>query len=314
MQGMRQTTSHILMVRPVAFNYNTQTAKDNHYQIASDASEATAIQQKALAEFDAFVEKLTKAGVDVIVVEDTAEPITPDSIFPNNWVSFHQDGTVMLYPMSAPNRREERRPDIIEHLKKKGFQVTQTVDMSGSEEEGRFLEGTGSLVLDRQHCIAYACLSHRTHPDLLTMWAIQTGYRTVSFDAVQDVGAVEYPIYHTNVMMSVGTKLAIVCAESVKDPLEREQLIASLTDTGKHVVTITQAQKLHFAGNMLEVADRDGNPIMVMSTQAYESLDAEQLAQISMFATILHSDIRTIEVYGGGSARCMMAEVFLPYG
>jgi hypothetical protein len=307
-----QTTSHILMIRPVAFGFNEQTAANNHYQTPAEEAEAEGIQKRALAEFDVTVQKLREAGVHVTVVEDTPIPHTPDSIFPNNWVSFHEDGTVILYPMFAPNRRQERSMDVIEELKKTGCQVSQVIDMSGSENEGRFLEGTGSMVLDRANRIAYACLSERTHPDVLAMWAAQTGYRTVTFDAVQDVNGEPMPIYHTNVMMSVGTDLAIVCADAVRDNFQREQLLASLADTGKHIVTITEEQKNHFAGNMLEVSDSKGNPVMVMSTQAHNSLDANQLGRISTFCSIVHSDISTIETYGGGSARCMMAEVFLP--
>jgi len=307
-----QTTSHILMIRPVAFGFNEQTAATNHYQTASAEAEKDAIQAKALAEFDAMVKKLRAEGVQVTVVEDTPTPHTPDSIFPNNWVSFHEDGTVILYPMFALNRRQERRMDVINALKKAGSQVSQVIDMSGSENEGRFLEGTGSMVLDRANRIAYACLSERTHPDVLAMWAAQTGYRTVTFDAVQDVNGEPMPIYHTNVMMSVGTDLAIVCADAVRDSFQREQLLASLADTGKHIVTITEEQKCHFAGNMLEVTDSKGSPIMVMSTQAHSSLDANQLGRIGTFCSIIHSDISTIETLGGGSARCMMAEVFLP--
>lgn len=300
------------MIHPVAFGFNEQTAANNHYQTAAQQSETQAIQRRALAEFDAMVEKLREAGIQVTVVEDTPSPHTPDSIFPNNWVSFHEDGTVMLYPMYALNRRQERRMEIIENLKTDGFQVSQLIDMSGSEDEGRFLEGTGSMVLDRANRIAYACLSERTHPDVLAIWAAQTGYRTVTFDAVQDVNGEPMPIYHTNVMMSVGTDLAIVCAEAVRDSFQREQLLASLADTGKHIVTITEEQKNHFAGNMLEVCDAKGNPIMVMSSQAFGALDSNQLDRISTFCSIVHADISTIETYGGGSARCMMAEVFLP--
>lgn len=309
-----QTTSHILMIRPVAFNFNPQTAEDNHYQVEAGRDEGAAIQQQALKEFDAFVEVLQEAGVDVTVVDDTPEPLTPDSIFPNNWVSFHDDGTVILYPMAAPNRRLERRTDILDTLRSRGFVISQVIDMSGSEDDGRFLEGTGSLVLDRTAMVAYSCLSQRTHPDLLAQWAAQTGYATVSFGAVQDVRGELLPIYHTNVMMSVGKELAVVCADSVKDAAQREELLATLRVTGKDVMLITEEQKSQFAGNMLEVVGTGGGAVMAMSTQAYESLSSKQVAQISLYAKIVHADLRTIETYGGGSARCMMAEVFLPKG
>lgn len=307
-----QTTSHILMIRPVAFGFNEQTAVDNHYQVEAGREQAEDIHRRALAEFDRFVQMLTEAGVEVTVVNDTLDPHTPDSIFPNNWVSFHDDGTVILYPMCAPNRRQERRMDIIERLKSQGFRVSQVIDMSGSETEGRFLEGTGSLVLDRENMVAYACLSQRTNEDLVAQWAAQTGFAPVTFDAVQEVDGAYLPIYHTNVMMSVGSELAVVCAESVMDGLQREEMLAALKATGKHIVLISMEQKASFAGNMLEVSSSDGRPLMVMSTQAFESLAEGQRAVIGKYCDILHSDIRTIETHGGGSARCMMAEVFLP--
>ncbi|MCF8257735.1 MAG: amidinotransferase [Flavobacteriales bacterium] len=307
-----QTTSHILMIRPVAFGFNEQTATDNHYQVQAKDQEAHVIQAKALAEFDRFVEVLTEADVEVTVVDDTRQPHTPDSIFPNNWVSFHDDGTVILYPMCAPNRRQERRTDILDTVAQTGCTISQVIDMSGAEQDGRYLEGTGSLVLDRENLIAYSCLSQRTHPDLLAQWAAQTGYVTITFDAVQDVQGELLPIYHTNVMMSVGTELAIVCADSVKDPVQREELLATLQATGKHAIRISEDQKNHFAGNMLEVRSRSGKSLMVMSSQAFGSLEHEQVAAIRAFCDIVHSDLLTIETFGGGSARCMMAEVFLP--
>jgi len=307
-----QTTSHLLMIRPVAFGFNEQTATDNHYQVEANDGEQGQIQARALAEFDRFVEVLTKAGVHVTVVEDTPEPHTPDSIFPNNWISFHDDGTVILYPMCAPNRRQERRQDILERLRTDGFQISQVLDMTGSEQDGRFLEGTGSLVLDRDSLIAYACLSQRTHVDVLAQWSAQTGYATVTFDALQGVDGELLPIYHTNVMMSVGSELAVVCVDSVKDPQQREELLATLRATGKQTIVISEQQKHSFAGNMLEVRNDAGTPLMVMSTQAFQSLEDAQVANIKAFCDIVHSDLATIETYGGGSARCMMAEVFLP--
>jgi hypothetical protein len=309
---MAQTTSNILMIRPVAFNYNAQTAENNYYQTAADASQADSIQSLALVEFNTFVATLEEAGVDVLVVDDTPEPPTPDSIFPNNWVSFHEDGSIFLYPMFAPNRRQERRMDVLDQLRLADYRITQIVDMTDSEEEGRYLEGTGSLVLDRENRIAYACISVRTHADLLAQWAAQTGYRTVTFDAMQNVNGELLPIYHTNVMMSVGTEIAIVCADSVKDAVQREELLSTLKKTGKHIVLISEEQKHEYAGNMLEVKNKDGQPLMVMSSQAYHSLSKQQVAEIEAFCSIVHSDIRTIETYGGGSARCMMAEIFLP--
>ncbi|TNF26095.1 MAG: amidinotransferase [Bacteroidetes bacterium] len=300
------------MIRPVAFAMNAETAKDNHYQNQQAGISETKAQEEALKEFDAFVEKLRDAGVNVIVVEDTPEPRTPDSIFPNNWVSFHENGLVVLYPMCAENRRLERREDILERLKEKGFKISETLDYSPSESDGLFLEGTGSLVLDRENLIAYACISQRTNEMLLKDWGEQLGYEVVSFRALQDVDGQLLPIYHTNVMMSVGEEIAIICADSIKDQAERNAVITKLEQTRKTIVYITEDQKSSFAGNMLQVVNSSGEKIMVMSTQAFESLTAEQKTEIEKTNRILHSSLTTIETLGGGSARCMMAEVFLP--
>lgn len=300
------------MIRPVAFAMNAQTANDNHYQDQDAAITAQQAQANALKEFDAFVEKLRAAGVNVMVVEDTLEPATPDSIFPNNWVSFHETGMVVLYPMFAENRRLERRDDIIQTLKDKGFTVRETLDYSPSESDGFFLEGTGSLVLDRQNLIAYACQSKRTNEVLLHDWAQQLGYKAVVFRAFQHLRGAMVPIYHTNVMMSVGEEIAIVCADVIRDDTERKEVLTALQQSGKHLIYISEDQKLHFAGNMLQVVNADGEKLMVMSTQAYESLTPQQIAEIEKTNRIVHSPLTTIETLGGGSARCMMAEVFLP--
>ena len=300
------------MIRPVAFAMNAETAQDNHYQNQEAGLSSNQAQEAALKEFDEFVTKLRDAGVNVMVVEDTPEPPTPDSIFPNNWVSFHENGMVVLYPMAAENRRTERRDDILETLKSSGFRINETLDYSPSESDGFFLEGTGSLVLDRENLIAYACLSQRTNDVLLNDWATQLGYKVVSFHASQDVDGEFLPIYHTNVMMSVGDEIAILCADSIKDALERDAVIESLQKTDKEIVFISEAQKSSFAGNMLQVVNDKGQKILVMSTQAYESLTAEQITTIEKTNRILHSSLNTIETLGGGSARCMMAEVFLP--
>lgn len=300
------------MIRPVAFAMNAETAQDNHYQDQDSGISSTNAQDQALVEFDTFAQKLREAGVYVTIVEDTPKPPTPDSIFPNNWVSFHETGMVVLYPMFAENRRTERRNDILETLKSEGFKIRETLDYSPFENEGLILEGTGSLVLDRQNLIAYACLSHRTNEVLLKDWATQLGYKVVSFHASQDVDGEFLPIYHTNVMMSVGDEIAILCADSIKDELERDAVIESLQKTGKEIVFISEDQTNSFAGNMLQVVNDKGQKILVMSTQAYESLTAEQIATIEKTNRILHSSLNTIETLGGGSARCMMAEVFLP--
>ena len=302
------------MIRPIAFELNEQTALDNHYQHEVEGLSDSRAQSLALQEFDDFVDKLRNTGVNVIVVNDTPESKTPDSIFPNNWISMHGNGAVVLYPMYAPNRRKERRTDILDILKDNEFRVDKVIDLSPAENEGRILEGTGSLVLDHENSIAYACLSHRTNEDELANWAKLTNYSVVSFHALQDVDGVLWPIYHTNVMMSVGQELAVVCADSIKDETERKLVLESLTKTGKEIVLITETQKSSFAGNMLQVVNKQGQHIMVMSTQAYESLTQEQIATIEKTNQILHSSLQTIETLGGGSARCMMAEVFLPEG
>ena len=301
-----------MMIRPVAFDMNAETALDNHYQNRESGISSSNAQKDALKEFDSFVEKLRDSGVSVTVVEDTPEPPTPDSIFPNNWISLHETGMAVLYPMQAENRRTERRDDILDTLKAEGFHIREILDYSPGESEDMFLEGTGSLVLDRENLIAYACLSQRTHEHLLNDWAEQLGYSVVSFKATQQVDGKTQPIYHTNVMMSVGKDIAILCADSIKDDAEREAVIQSLEDTNKTIVLITEVQKSSFAGNMLQVVNQKGERILVMSTQAYKSLSQEQISTIEKTNKILHSSLETIETLGGGSARCMMAEVFLP--
>jgi len=308
----KQNTSNLLMIRPIAFGLNKQTVQDNHYQQLVEGLSNAKAQSQALKEFDDFVEKLRNAGVDVTVINDTLEPATPDSIFPNNWVSFHETGMVVLYPMYAENRRLERREDILETLKTSGFQISEILDYSAHESDNMFLEGTGSLVLDRANLIAYACLSLRTDEHLLKDWGQQLGYEVVSFHALQDVDGVLLPIYHTNVMMSVAQELVILCADSIKDEAERNLVIDSLQKTGKEIILISEVQKSSFAGNMLQVTNEKDERILVMSTQAFESLNEEQISTIEKTNRILHSSLETIETLGGGSARCMMAEVFLP--
>lgn len=301
----QQTTSHLLMIKPVRFNYNAETAVNNSFQQASDDH---AVAEKATKEFEHFVEVLTAAGIDVTVVPDTAEPHTPDSVFPNNWISFHQDGTVFLYPMFAVNRRLERKPHVLEAINEK-FLVKNTVSLADYEDKELFLEGTGSMVLDRSHKIAYACLSPRTAIKVLNNWAAKAGYKVVPFLSVNSAGA---PIYHTNVMMCVADSYAVICLDSIPDGHEREKVLKSLTETGKEIISINFAQMNRFAGNMLQVQNKEGQHFLVMSSQAFNSLTQEQLAKIEAYNPILHSDIKTIETNGGGSARCMMAEVFLP--
>jgi len=303
------------MIRPVNFRFNEQTAVNNYYQKVLEDVNPAEIQHRARREFDMFVEKLRSKGVRVIVIDDTPVPETPDSIFPNNWVSFHEDGRIGLYPMYAPNRRLERRHEIFDLLRTEyGLNVGQIVDLSESEKKHKFLEGTGSMVLDRNNRIAYAALSERTEKDLFKTFCSRFDFKPVSFTAYQSVGDDRLPIYHTNVMMCVGDTFAVLCADCIDDVAEREAVIGSLEGNGKEVVLITEEQVQRFAGNMLEVCAYDSPEIkyLVMSGSAYASLSAEQRTTLSRHCELLHSSLDTIEALGGGSARCMMAEVFLP--
>jgi len=286
------------------------TAESNVFQGRSTATAEE--QQKAAAhEFDALVDALRSAGVSVVVEDDTTDPHTPDSIFPNNWVSFHGDGRVVLYPMEAPNRRTERRTDIIDRLvNDHGFQVVDVIDLSAHETSGRHLEGTGSMVLDRSNRIAYACLSSRTQLDPLGDFAQRMDYDVVSFDAVDRNGV---PIYHTNVLMNVGEAVAVICDEAIARDEQRAAVLARLRDTGHDIVHLSYDQLDAFAGNMLELRNTDGDRVLAMSTQAWESLDASQRATLQANARILSSPIDTIESSAGGSVRCMLAEVHLPH-
>ncbi|HVS91715.1 MAG TPA: arginine deiminase-related protein [Mucilaginibacter sp.] len=302
----QQTTSTILMIRPVNFGFNEQTAGSNAFQNPNAVQQQ--VQDKALREFDQMVALLRENGVEVIVIDDTAEPHKPDSIFPNNWVSFHADGTVFLYPMMAENRRLERREDIITQLEDE-FKVKHVIDLSHFEREHKFLEGTGSMVLDRENKIAYACLSPRTNRDVLEEFCLDSGYKPVLFHAVDEKGT---DIYHTNVLMCIASSFAVICMDCIQDKKEKEAVLTSFQSTQKQVVTITFGQMNHFAGNMLEVQNKAGERLLVMSKSAWDSLNYEQKAILSSFCKPVYADIGTIEANGGGSARCMMAEVHLP--
>ncbi|WP_255502049.1 citrulline utilization hydrolase CtlX [Algoriphagus sp. AK58] len=308
---MNQTSSVILMVRPVHFGFNPETAGNNFYQ-KQDSRSVEEIQRLALAEFDGFVALLRDQGVEVLVVEDSESPIKTDAIFPNNWLSTHPDGKVILYPMFSPNRRLERRKEILEQLLRLGFGISEIIDLSFFEEHGQFLEGTGSMVLDRQAKVIYACFSERTHPVPLEYVGKLLGYQVVSFEAMQEVGGRLSPIYHTNVMMHVGTDIAVVCLETIVKSAERQKVKDALTNSGKKVIPITARQKFQFAGNMLEVSNDGGEKFTVMSQAAFDSLNVGQIQQIEKYTTIISPAIPTIEKLGGGSVRCMMAEVFLP--
>ncbi|WP_029286038.1 citrulline utilization hydrolase CtlX [Pedobacter sp. R20-19] len=302
---MNQITNHLLMIRPVDFKFNEQTAANNKFQEASVESD---VQNQALKEFDGFVELLRKNDVDVTVVDDTLNPETPDSIFPNNWVSFHEDGSVYLYPMFSENRRLERRKDILEGLKEK-FEVNHISDLSFYEMQYAFLEGTGSMVLDRVNKIAYACLSVRTDQEVLDNFCMLTGYEAVSFQAVDRTN---FPIYHTNVMMCIGDRFAVICLDSIKNEAEKLAVMLKLTNSGKTIIEITLDQMNHFAGNMLQVTNKNNESLLVMSEQAYLSLHDEQITALKHYCRLIYVPIYTIEKNGGGSARCMLAEIHLP--
>lgn len=292
------------MIRPVNFSFNAETAVNNAFQVAGAADDA---QNKALTEFENFVQLLKDNGVDVTVINDTPEPYTPDSIFPNNWLSFHDAGTVCLYPMYAANRRLERKPGILQVIGEK-FHIDATLDFSGYETQTRFLEGTGSMVLDRDKKIAYACLSPRTDRKVLLDFCEKLGYTPEVFTSVD---AACRPVYHTNVMMCVADRYVVVCLDSVPDKKERELLAATIRYSDKTVVPITLDQMNRFAGNMLQVHNDKGEKLLVMSEQAYSSLTPEQITQLEGFNRILHAPLTTIETNGGGSARCMLAEIHL---
>mgnify|MGYP003576109333 CR=1 FL=1 len=298
-------SSNLLMIRPVAFESNIQTMESNAFQERNP--DVSAVQQQALQEFEQMVDMLRSNDLQVSVIDSQREPHTPDAIFPNNWLSTHEDGTLVLYPMEAPNRRQERRPAIIEALKDK-FNVTNIIDLSNYEAQHMFLEGTGSLVLDRTNKIAYACLSSRTHQEVLSDFSTKLGYQILAFEAAD---AENKAIYHTNVMMCVAESFAVVCLEAIGDKAQRKQLETQLQKSKKVILGISREQMGLFAGNMLEVMNTKGERFLVMSDSAYHSLSDLQINTIKSFCQILHTPLETIETNGGGSARCMMAEIYL---
>mgnify|MGYP000684040267 CR=1 FL=1 len=311
---MQQTTNTILMVRPINFRMNEQTAVNNYYQKVLDNMLPETVNAKAQQEFDGYVEKLRGIGVHVVVVNDTNEFDTPDSIFPNNWVSFHENGNVGLYPMFAENRRAERREAILIQLEKEGFSINQIVDYTSAEEEQVFLEGTGSVLLDRVNRKAYCALSPRADEDLFIEFCEDFEYTPVIFTAYQTVNKNRKAIYHTNVMMCLGETFAVICLDSIDDKKERKNVISHLKEDGKTIIAITESQVNNFAGNMLQVKGKDDELFLIMSQSAYNSLTASQISTLEKHTKILSSSLDTIEACGGGSARCMMAEVFLPKG
>ena len=308
---MHQTTNTILMIRPISFRMNEQTAVNNYFQEELDLKNAE-INAKAQKEFDAFVEKLRNVGVKVIVEQDDKLLDTPDSIFPNNWVSFHETGDVALYPMFAENRRKERREEVFDNLEKEGFVFESVVDYTSAEDDGYFLEGTGSIVLDRVNRKAYCALSPRADEELLIEFCEDFEYTPVVFIANQTVDKKRLPIYHTNVMMCVAETFVVICLDCIDDKHDRKNVLKHLKQDKKEIIEITEAQMGRFAGNMLQVKGYNDKRYLVMSNAAYESLTSVQISKISKHSEILYSDLETIETCGGGSARCMMAEVFLP--
>ena len=307
----QQITDTILMIRPVNFRMNEQTAVNNYFQEDLRLKNAE-INAKAQAEFDAFVDKLRAKGVNVIVEDDLVEQDSPDSIFPNNWVSFHASGDIAIYPMFAENRRVERRLDIFDRLEKEGFTIRNITDYTSAEEEGFFLEGTGSILLDRVNEIAYCALSPRADEELFIEFCEDFECTPVVFTANQTVGDERMPIYHTNVMMCLGETFCVICFDTIDDKEERKNVEKHLRSSGKEIIRITEAQMSQFAGNMLQVKGADEKRYLVMSKAAHESLTPKQIAALEKTSEIVSSDLTTIETCGGGSSRCMMAEVFLP--
>lgn len=308
---MQQTTNTILMIRPINFRMNEQTSVNNYYQEELDLKNAE-INRKAQQEFDAYVAKLQQFGIQVIVVLDTDEFDTPDSLFPNNWISFHEDGTVALYPMFAENRRLERREDILEILEENGFLIENVVDYSSAEKEEIFLEGTGSLLLDRVNRKAYCALSPRADEDLFIEFCEDFEYTPILFNANQTVDKKRKAIYHTNVMMCLAETFAVICLSSIDDKQERKNVLRHLKEDKKQIIEITEEQVNHFAGNMLQVKGANDKRFLVMSQSAFDCLTQTQIQQITKHCKIISSSLETIETCGGGSARCMMAEIFLP--
>ncbi len=307
----RQITNTILMIRPVQFRMNEETAVNNYFQ--EDISlKNDEINTKAQQEFDDFVAKLRAVGVNVIVENDDIKGNTPDSVFPNNWVSFHESGNVALYPMFAENRRRERREEVLARLESEGFTINNIVDYTEAEDEDVFLEGTGSILMDRQNERAYCALSARADESLFIEFCEDFEYTPVVFTANQTVEGKRLPIYHTNVMMCLAEQFCVICLDTIDDKKERKNVLKHLKETGKEVITITEDQMHHFAGNMLQVLGADDKKYLVMSADAHQSLTKEQVNKIEKYSEILSSDLTTIETCGGGSARCMMAEVFLP--
>ncbi len=309
---MNHTTNHILMIRPIHFRMNEQTAVNNYYQKVLEKLSTDSVNSYAQKEFDDFVAKLKFHGVQVVVISDNENQDTPDSIFPNNWISFHEDGTIGLYPMYAENRRLERREDILFEIENRGFLIKNSIDYTSAEKDNLFLEGTGSIVLDRKNRKAYCALSPRANEDLFIEFCEDFEYTPVVFTANQTVGQERKAIYHTNVMMCIAETFAVICLACIDDKKERKNVLKNLKEDGKKVIEISEDQVHNFAGNMLQVRGTNDELFLVMSASALNSLNQSQKSQIENHCKIISSSLDTIEACGGGSARCMMAEIFLP--
>ncbi|MEY3053343.1 MAG: hypothetical protein RLY31_3128 [Bacteroidota bacterium] len=303
-----QTASKVLMVRPAHFGFNEETADSNAFQRKPGETDLETVRTNAVSEFDSMVEVLRTHGIEVLVMEDTPWPVKPDAVFPNNWFSTHRDGTIVTYPMFSPLRRLERREDILQHLQHK-YLVSRKIRLEEYESSDQFLEGTGSMVFDRSNRKVYACRSVRTSEYLLDRFCHLMGYEPMLFHAVDNQGT---PVYHTNVMLSVADTFSIICLDMIPDQKERHLLCESLSQTGKQILEITADQVRSFAGNMLQLRDAQGKTFLVMSATAHRSLSPRQLSEIRRHTEILPISIPTIETYGGGSVRCMLAEVCLP--
>ncbi|SEF79125.1 hypothetical protein SAMN05421847_0942 [Halpernia humi] len=304
-----QTTDTVLMIEPVNFGFNAETAANNYFQTNAENANT---QEKALEEFNAFVAKLRAKKINVITVKDSADSYTPDSIFPNNWVSFDENGRAFLYPMFAENRRLERRPEILEAVKNAGFSLKEIVDLSASEKENLFLEGTGSIIFDHDKKLAYGSVSLRLDENLFKDLCVKIGYEPIVFHSFQTANGERLPIYHTNVMMCVAEDFVVICLECIDAEIEREKVIEVIKNSGKELIEISESQMHQFAGNMLQLKNINGEKFLIMSESAFKSLVPNQIENIKKYCEIIYANLETIETNGGGSARCMLAEVFLP--
>ena len=307
LRNVTQTTQHILMVRPSFFGYNEETAANNAFQKNDSSLTKKQIAQKAIKEFDCFTKKLKARGVNLVIAQDTKRPVKPDAVFPNNWITTHNSGTLITYPMFAAQRRKERSEEIIKMIRSK-YLVKKIIELEAYEKADLFLEGTGSMIFDRPNRIVYACLSPRTSTMVLDKFCEYMDYEAVVFDALDGAGQA---IYHSNVMMALGETFVVICLDTIRDAAQKDALIKRFVHTGKAIIEISMEQMMSFAGNMLQVRAKDNEPLLVMSEQAFSSLKKTQIRQLKKHTKIFHAPLPTIETYGGGSARCMMAEIFL---